>query len=168
MTFGKREFFEVKDMIEVLQFLFATAKDQNLYSNREGLIKELLNEYQFSNQEVQEALACFAPIINCRDDLEINPQAIRSLSSWESKYLPSQIIRQILAWERDRTINLREREILLDRLSELALDWPHELENLQEILDGLIYHLQHYKYSHLGASLNESNTFYWASNFTLH
>ncbi len=154
-------------MIEVLQFLFATAKDQNLYSNQEGLIQELLNEYQFSRQEVQEAMAWFAPIINGNQELEINPLAIRSLSSWEEKYLPRHIVRQILVGERDKTINLREREILLDRLSELALDWPHALDNLQEILDGLIYHLQHYKYSQFGAPLRET-PFYWASNFTLH
>lgn len=154
-------------MIEVLQFLFATAKDQNLYFNQDGLIKELLTEYQFSQSEVQDALDWFAPILNCTQDLEINSESIRSISNWEAKYLPTAIIKQIMAWERNKTINFIQREILLDRLGELGLDWQIDAEEMQEILDGLIYHLQHYKYNLVSTEISQS-PYYWAHNFTVH
>ena len=45
-------FLDRQNMIEILQFLFATAKDQNLYFNQEGLVKELLNEHKFTAKEI--------------------------------------------------------------------------------------------------------------------
>ena len=69
-------------MIEILQFLFATAKDQNLYFNQESLIKELLNEHKFTLDEVTDAMAWFVPVVNGGKGLEINPLATRSISSW--------------------------------------------------------------------------------------
>ena len=154
-------------MIEILQFLFATAKDQNLYFNQDGLIKELLSEHKFTLVEVSNAMEWFAPVINGGKGLEINPKAIRSISIWEEKHLPRQIIEQILEWERNKEISLIEREILLDRLGELGLDWQVELDDLQPIMEGLIYHLQHYKYNLLGLKKVEG-PYFWDSNFTVH
>lgn len=152
-------------MLELLQFLFATAKDQNLYCNPDGLVKELVHDYQFTHHEVEEALAWFAPILQGSQELDISPEAIRSLSQWEEKYLPPAIIKQIRCWERNKTINLSEREILLDRLGELSLDWQMDAEEMQEILNGLIYHLQHYKPK---AAHNPLSLFYWADNGSVH
>ena len=131
-------------MIEVLQFLFATARDQNLYFNQESLVKELLVEQKFTSREVQEAMDWFAPIVTSKW-LEINPQATRSLASWEEKRLPRVILKQILELEKDKKIDLTERELLLDRLGELGLDWDVDPEDMQIIFDGLIYHLKSYK-----------------------
>ena len=92
------------------------------------------------------------PILQGGTDLDINPLAIRSISTWEEKYLPKSIIRQILEWEQNKTISLIEREILLDRLGELGLDGEFEDDDMQLILEGLTYHLQHYKYNLLNSS----------------
>lgn len=154
-------------MIEILQFLFATAKDQNLYFNKESLIKELLNEHKFTLDEVTDAMAWFVPVVNGGKGLEINPLATRSISSWEEKYVPRAILEQILEWEQSHSISLIEREILLDRLAELGLDWQVEQDEMQPILEGLIYHLQHYKYNLLGLEKIEG-PYYWEANFTVH
>ena len=153
-------------MIEVLQFLFATAKDQNLYSNPTALIRELLNEQQFTPSEVEQAMEWFAPVLSETVGLDISPLAVRSISSWEKDSLPTAILSQILKWERNKTINMTEREILLDRLSELGLDWQVEDEEMQDILDGLIYHLQNYKQA-LFADKSTATPYFWC-NHTLH
>jgi uncharacterized protein Smg (DUF494 family) len=154
-------------VIEILQLLFATAKDQNLYINKQHLIQELLTEYEFTPTEIQEAIEWFNPVINRVKGLEINPAAVRSLSRFEEKYLPASIINQIIEWEQNKTINLVEREILLDRLAELSGDWRVEADDLQPILEGLVYHLQHYKYNLVSSEFALSG-YYWANNFTVH
>ncbi len=165
LTMGKNHGEQI--VIEVLQFLFATAKDQNLYFNQESLVKELLNEQKFSPSEVQAAIDWFAPVLAGASGLDINPTAIRSITTWEEKHLPKTIIAKILEWENKKIINLTEREILLDRLSELGLDWQLELEDMQMILDGLVYHIQHYKYK-LVAEEFMQNPYYWAGNLSVH
>jgi uncharacterized protein Smg (DUF494 family) len=162
-----KEFLDRWNMVEILQFLFATAKDQNLYFNQEGLVKELLNEHKFTAKEISEALEWFAPILQGGKDLDINPLAIRTISTWEEKYLPREIIRQILEWEQSKTISLIEREILLDRLGELGLDGEFEDDEMQLILEGLTYHLQHYKYNLLNSS-GSGSAYYCSNNFTIH
>lgn len=154
-------------MIEVLQFLFATAKDQNLYFNQESLIKELLNEQKFSPSEVHAAIEWFAPVLAGGAGLDIAPESVRSITSWEERHLPKPIITKILEWERKKVITLTEREILLDRLSELGLDWQMEAEDMQLILDGLVYHIQNYAYKQLATGFAK-NQYYWPGNFTLH
>jgi len=81
--------------------------------------------------------------------------------------VPRAILEQILEWEQSHSISLIEREILLDRLAELGLDWQVEQDEMQPILEGLIYHLQHYKYNLLGLEKIEG-PYYWEANFTVH
>lgn len=134
-------------MIEVLQFLFATAKDQQIYFNREKLIHELVLEQNFSLEEILDALEWFAPIMLAAISLEISPSSVRSISQWEQRYLPRAIIEQILFWQCTQIISMPQREILFDRLSELSLDWQVDGEELEDILHGLTNHLQNYKHS---------------------
>lgn len=155
-------------MIEILQFLFATAKDQNLYFNQETLIKELLVEHEFSPDEVNSVIDWFAPIINRSKFLDINPHAIRSISDYEEKYLPKIIIEQIREWESSKLITISDREILLDRLLELGVSWHLETDDMQEIMDGLIYHIQHYKHSIIPQEAQAKNPYFWVANCTIH
>lgn len=154
-------------MIEILQFLFATEKDQLLYLNQDTLVRELITEYHFSEQEVQQALAWFAPIAKESTMLEIHPDSIRSLSNWEEQYLPKEVVKQILELESSKLINKVEREILFDRIGELCLEWPLVSDEASEILDGLVSHLQNYRQGLVKFDLPESSL-YWASNCTIH
>lgn len=154
-------------MIEVLQFLFATEKDKQLYSNQENLIKELVDDYNFSEEEIRQAIEWFSPIAGEQQFLLINPDAFRGVSDWEEQHLPKDIIKQILNLEQTNKINLVEREILFDRLGELCLDWQIDSEDAQEILDGLIYHIQNYKQNTIEFDLPASKLM-WAGNNTVH
>ena len=155
-------------MIELLQFLFATEKDQNLYNNRERLIKELVFEHQFSPSEVSSALAWFSPVVDRDLELLINPLAIRSISDLEERVVPKIIIEQIFECEREQRINLADREILLDRLAELGLDWKVDSEDMQPILDGLIHQLNNYRKIDLVGLNIPSTPYYLANSLTVH
>ncbi|RTL02581.1 MAG: DUF494 family protein [Proteobacteria bacterium] len=154
-------------MIEVLQFLFATEKDQLLYLNQDTLVRELVTEYNFSEQEVRQALAWFAPIADECTTLEINPDSIRSLSNWEEQYLPKEVVTHILELASSKSISNVEREILFDRIGELFLEWPLVNDEASEILDGLVSHLQNYRPGLIKFDLPES-PWYWAANCTIH
>lgn len=154
-------------MLDVLQFLFATAKDQNLYFNRENLITELIDEQEFLPDEVDAAMVWFNPIIASNHNFGINPESIRGITTWEFEHLPPSIITQIFRWQIAGDISLDEREILLDRLTELSLDFEVDEQEMQEILDGLLFHLQNYKHNTFkGASIQGV---YWCQhNSTIH
>lgn len=154
-------------MIEVLQFLFATDRDGLLYSNQDNLVKELINEYNFQEDEVKQALAWFEPIMQEKSSLQLASNSIRSFSDWEEECLPKKIINQIFEWENTQAIDVVEREILFDRIGELCLDWQLPYEEIEEILEGLIYHLQHYKQYTLEFDLPKS-PFYWALSSHIH
>lgn len=155
------------NVIELIQFLFATEKDQNLYLNQESLVEELLMEHRFDPSEVASVMAWFEPLINNSRFLDINPESIRSISPWEERYVPREIIEQIFEGERTHSISRNDREILLDRLAELALDWQVEPEDMQPILEGLIYHLQNYQPEQSGLTIPAS-PYYFANNATVH
>lgn len=161
-------YFTGEKMIEVLQFLFATEKDKLLYLNRESLIKELVDEYNFSEDEIRQAIEWFSPIATEQEFLSINPDSFRGVSDWEEQHLPKDIIKQILTLEQTNKINLVEREILFDRLGELCLDWQIDLEEVQEILDGLIYHIQNYKQNNTIDFDLPASKLLWAGNNTVH
>lgn len=154
-------------MIEILQFLFATEKDQFLYRNQDSLVKELVNDYNFPEEDVALALAWFAPIADEQNNLVVNPDAIRSLSNWEEQHLPRSIVEQILEWEQTKAINIVEREILLDRIGELCLDWHLASDEAEELLDGLIYHIQTYKQNTIKFDIPDG-PYLWADNYTVH
>lgn len=154
-------------MIEILQLLFATDKDELLYSNQDSLIKELINEYNFDEGEVKQAIEWFEPILYEQRTLQLASSSIRGFSDWEEECLPKKIINQIFEWENTQAIDVVEREILFDRLGELCLDWKLPQDELQEILEGLIYHIQHYK-QHLLEFDIPKTPFYWSANSNIH
>jgi|GEM_PF-2538821 len=154
-------------MIELLQFLFATEKDQNLYHNRDALVKELLNEHRFTFNEVKDMLEWFAPIVDGKVCHEINPHAIREITLWEKQRLPLSVIEQIMQWEQDQLINSGEREVLLDRLAFLELGMLVDSEDIKAILDGLIFHLQNYK-SQLIKHDGITSTYCQPNNYSVH
>lgn len=154
-------------MIEILQFLFATEKDQFLYRNQDSLVKELVNDYNFPEEDVALALAWFAPIAEEQSNLVVSPDAIRSLSNWEEQHLPRSIVEQILEWEQTKAINLVEREILFDRIGELCLDWHLATDEAEELLEGLIYHIQNYKQNSIKFDIPEG-PYLWVDNCTVH
>lgn len=156
-----------KKMIEILQFLFATDRDGLLYNNQDNLIKELINEYNFGEDDIKLALAWFEPIMSEKSNLQLASSSIRSFSNWEEECLPKKIINQIFEWENTHAIDVVEREILFDRLGELCLDWQLPHDELQEILEGLIYHIQNYKQHTLEFDVPKS-PFYWAASSYIH
>lgn len=154
-------------MIELLQFLFMTEKDEHLYLNKDGLVNELLTEHSFSHKEVHEMLEWFAPILDGNTFMEVNPETVREISSWEKQRLPLPVIQQILQRERNKLINSGEREVLFDRLATLGLNSSIADEEIQTIIDGLIFHLQHYKYQTLQHG-DSKIPFDFVNNFTIH
>ncbi len=154
-------------MIELLQFLFVTEKDEHLYLNKDGLVNELLTEHSFSHKEVHEMLEWFAPILSGNALTNVNPESIREISSWEKQRLPLKVIEQILQRERNKLISSGEREVLFDRLATLGLNSSIADDEVQTIVDGLIFHLQHYKYQLLQQG-DSKMPFGFLNNFTIH
>ena len=154
-------------MIELLQFLFVTEKDEHLYLNKDGLVNELLTEHSFSHKEVHEMLEWFAPILSGNAVTNVNPESVREISSWEKQRLPLAVIEQILQRERNKLISSGEREVLFDRLATLGLNSSIADEEVQTIVDGLIFHLQHYKYQLLQQG-DSKMPFGFLNNFTIH
>jgi uncharacterized protein Smg (DUF494 family) len=154
-------------MIELLQFLFVTEKDEHLYLNKDGLVNELLTEHSFSHKEVHEMLEWFAPILSGNALTNVNPESIREISSWEKQRLPLTVIEQILQRERNKLISSGEREVLFDRLATLGLNSSIADDEVQTIVDGLIFHLQHYKYQLLQQG-DSKMPFGFLNNFTIH
>ncbi|AUR51127.1 DUF494 family protein [Aquella oligotrophica] len=154
-------------MIELLQFLFMTEKDEHLYLNKDGLVNELLTEHSFSHKEVHEMLEWFAPILDGNSFMEVNPETVREISSWEKQRLPLTVIQQILQRESKKLISSGEREVLFDRLATLGLNSSIADEEVQTIIDGLIFHLQHYKYQILPHG-DSKIPFGFLNNFTIH
>lgn len=154
-------------MIELLQFLFATEKDQYLYLNKNALVKELLHEHQFTFNEVNEMLEWFAPILNDKICSDVSADAVREITLWEKQRLPESIIEQIIQWEHEQLINSSEREILFDRLTMLNPGWMVSQEEVREILDGLIFHLQNYKNRQVDTGMVAA-TYCHPNNFTVH
>lgn len=152
-------------MVEVLQFLFATDRDQFLYQNQEQLINELINDYDFSELEIKQALEWFAPIPKEHYSLVINPNSMRGISNWEVKHVPKAVISKILEWEHAKQISSVEREILLDRFGELCLEFQLAIDDAQEILEGLIYHIQNYLHE-INFNLPQS-PYFWETTNTL-
>ncbi|TXI92095.1 MAG: DUF494 family protein [Neisseriales bacterium] len=154
-------------MIELLQFLFVTEKDEHLYLNKDGLVNELLTEHSFSHKEVHEMLEWFAPILSGNALTNVNPESVREISSWEKQRLPLTVIEQILQRERNKLISSGEREVLFDRLATLGLNSSIADDEVQTIVDGLIFHLQHYKYQLLQQG-DSKMPFGFLNNFTIH
>lgn len=153
-------------MIEVLQFLFATEKDQLLYCNQDTLVNQLIHDYEFTEEEINLALEWFAPIMQERN-LIMSPTSIRQLSNWEEELFPTELVNKILELELSHEINVVEREVLFDRIGELYLDWAIDSEIAEEILNGLIYHMQNYKQNSIKFILPE-DSFVWNSGVTIH
>ena len=154
-------------MIELLQFLFVTEKYEHLYLNKDGLVNELLTEHSFSHKEVHEMLEWFAPILSGNALTNVNPESIREISSWEKQRLPLKVIEQILQRERNKLISSGEREVLFDRLATLGLNSSIADDEVQTIVDDLIFHLQHYKYQLLQQG-DSKMPFGFLNNFTIH
>lgn len=155
-------------MIELIQFIFATARDQHFYANRDGVVRELTQDYQFNLEEVARVLEWFEPIIQNRYSLHLDGKSLRQLTSWEERVIPRQIVEQIYAGVDDNSITLDEREILLDRLTELALSYPVEAHDLEPIFEGLLFHLRNYYCDVAGLNIPESPFYFPATNSTLH
>jgi hypothetical protein len=153
-------------MVEILQWLFVTERDQLIYSNKNKLFKEMVEEYEFDEEQVSEVLSWFEPITFEYQNLIVSHNLVRELSEWEKKFVPSSVIEKVLSLESDKTISSLEREILFDRLGELCLDYAVATDEMDVIFDGLLNHMKNYG----GANPldnTQNNTYYWMNN-TVH
>ncbi len=155
-------------MIELIQFIFATARDQHFYANREGVVRELTVDCQFNPEEVSRMLEWFEPIIHNRYNLHLERNSLRQLTAWEERAIPREIVEQIYAGVDDNSISIDEREILLDRLTELALSYPVDASDLEPIFEGLLFHLQNYYCDSRGLNIPESAFYVPVNNTTVH
>lgn len=154
-------------MFEVIQYILKTQQDVKLYYNKDKLIIELINEH-FTIDEIMDAFDWFYPIIDssAHQSYHYHANAVRGLDYIENKYLSKEIINKILCQERNGSINQFVRDILIDRMSLVAQADTDESE-LIDLLDGLICHLNQYKFGLINNE-NKQVSSIWNTNFTIH
>mgnify|MGYP003396834048 CR=1 FL=1 len=155
-------------MVEVLQWLFVTERDQLIYSNKKKLCKEMIEEYDFDESEVTQAMNWFEPIGFEYQNLLINTNATREFSDWEKRFVPQSVIDKVLHLESKKSISSLEREILFDRLGELCLDCEIEIEEMDVIFNGLLSHMKNYSGVMPFSIEQKTNVVYYWMNSTVH
>lgn len=155
-------------MVEILQWLFVTERDQMIYDSKQKLIKEMIEEYDFDELEITQAMSWLEPIRHEYQTLAIDKNIVREFSEWEKKFVPQHIMDKVLMLELTKVITSQEREILFDRLGELCLDYTLEFDDMQIIFNGLLNHMKNYgDSSHFDVKQEDKKIYYWL-NSTVH
>ncbi len=157
----------IENMVEILQWLFVTERDQMIYSSKQKLIKEMIEEYDFDEIEVIQAMSWFEPIRHEYLNLSVDKSIVREFSEWEKRVVPQQVIDKVLMLEFTKVITSQEREILFDRLGELCLDYAIETDDMDVIFNGLLSHMKNYGETVTFNNAPTENTYYWLNN-TVH
>ena len=154
-------------MFEIIRYILETEQDIQLYYNPEKLVHELLNQH-FSAEDIVHAINWFCPLLDAstHQNYYYKTNSIRGFDASENKYLSKSIINKILGQEKSGIIKPFERDVLIDRLILVAQEDTDENE-LEQLLDNLIYHVNRYKF---GLICNDTKTIptAWNTNFTLH
>ncbi len=153
-------------MFDVIQYIFDTEQDTQLYFNTKNLLEDLL-EQNFSMDEINQAINWFNPIVDSEipNNSYSESKSVRSLDCIESKYLSKSIMNRIFAEEHHGKISAFQRDLLIDRLSIVAME--KDDSEIEHIFNRLLLHFNN---SGFNLALNGTDKYQILcnNNFTIH